>query len=119
MPSFDYSHVAQTALNLIAKFGRTVQHIAVIEGIYDPSTGAVTNTETSTNVMACDFAMKDNTYANGLVQAGDRYALVGNTISNINVSDRLIIDGVTWTINRVEKIAPAAILVAWKVFIRK
>lgn len=117
MPSFDYSHVAKTALDLIAKFGRTIQHVSIAEGVY--SGGLITNIETLTSVMACDFAMKDNTYAGQLVQSGDRYALIGNGIMNINVSDQLVIDGARWNIYRVEKIAPASITVAWKVFIRK
>jgi hypothetical protein len=115
---FNYASSAQTALNLIAKFGRTIQHISVSEGTYNPATTTSTNTETTTDVQGCDFSLKDNEYKSGLVQTGDRYCLIGQGV-DINVSDRLIIDGVTWNIYRVEKIAPAGVVVMYKAYIRK
>jgi hypothetical protein len=117
--TFDYQKSANTALALIAKFGRTIQHVEVTEGAYDTTTSALTTTETTTDVIGCDFAMKDNAYTSGLVQTGDRYCLIGQSVSDINVSDRLIIDGITWHIINVQKLAPAAIVVLWRVHIRK
>lgn len=116
---FNYVKSASTATKLLTNFGRTIQHIAVSEGVYDPTTGGVTNTETSTDCIACDFDFKANQYDGNLVQFGDRYALLDNTISNIDVSDKLVIDSVTWSIVKVEKLAPAGVLVMWKVQIRK
>jgi len=117
--SFDYSKPASTALSLIAKFGRTIQHISVANGIYDTATGGVTNSETSTDCKGCDFDYKGNKYDGDLVQVGDRYALIDSTITSMDVADKLIIDGVTWSIFNVSKLAPAGVLLLWKVQIRK
>lgn len=116
---FNYARSATTALRLIAKFGRTIQHVSVAEGTYDTTTGEVVNTETSTDVTACDFAFKDNEYKNGLVQSGDRYALIGQSVADINVSDRLVIDSISWNIVNVQKLSPAGTVVLWTVHIRK
>jgi ethanolamine utilization microcompartment shell protein EutS len=117
---FDYIRSASTATKLITNFGRDITHVEVIEGTYNPATGGVTNTTTETTVKAVDFAVKGNEYINGtLVQAGDRYALLEPSIAAVDVSDKLIIDSVTWNIIAVEKLAPANVLVMWKVFIRK
>ena len=118
--SFNYAKSAKTAASLIAKFGRAIQVKTIAEGTYSTATGGITNTVTLTSVKACDFAMKGNQYADGsLIQMGDRYALIDNSIATIDVSDKLIIDTIEWTIIGVEKLAPANVLVLHKVFIRK
>jgi hypothetical protein len=116
--SFNYASSASTALKLIAKFGRTIQHVAVGASTYDPATSTATNTSVTTDVQGCDFEAKANMYTNELVQSGDRYCLVGQGVQ-IDVSDKLIIDSVTWNIYKVEKLAPAGDVVLWKAFIRK
>lgn len=116
--SFDYAKPANTALKLLERFGRTIQHVSVIEGVYDPATTTSTDTTITTDVIGADFAVKDNNYKSELVQAGDRYCLIGRGV-DIDVSDKIIIDGVTWNIYRVEKLAPAGIVVLLKVYIRK
>lgn len=116
--TFNYGASAVTALNLIAKFGRTIQHVKVTTGTYDPDTSTVTNTTVTTDVQGCDFEAKASMYQDGLVQSGDRYCLIGQGVQ-ISLSDQLIIDGVTWTIYKVEKLAPAGTVVLYKAFIRK
>lgn len=116
---FNYQGSASTALSLINKFGRTIQHVSIVEGVYNVATSAVVNTEVTTNVFACDFALEDNKYSQATVQSGDRYALIGQFSGVIDVSDRLIIDGVRWSIVGVKKLAPAGVVVLWTVHIRK
>ena len=116
---FNYAQSAATAKRLLSKFGRKIQHQRVNEGAYDPSTGTVTSTTISTNVLAADFAMKGNEYADAsLIQMGDRYALVSPEVT-IDVTDKLMIDGVTWNILNVQKLAPSGTAVLWKCHIRK
>jgi hypothetical protein len=115
---FNYIKSAGTARKLLTNFGRTIEHIQTVEGSYVPGVG-VTNTTTSTNVLAADFDMKGNEYKIDLVQMGDRYALISPDVSNIDVTDKLIIDGVTWNIINVERLSPAGVLVLWKCHIRK
>ena len=118
--SFNYAKSAKTAAARIAKFGRAIQVKTITEGTYSTTTGGMTNVATLTSVKACDFTMKGNQYADGsTIQMGDRYALVDNSIANIDVSDKLIIDTIEWSIIGVERLAPANILVLHKVFIRK
>jgi hypothetical protein len=122
--SFDYANSANTALRLITRFGRTIQVVTVAEGVYNPETGTTTNTETSTDVMACDFDFSDKSHgqmyqSDSLVQKGDRYALIAPTVTVINTSDKLVIDSVTWSIINVKKLAPAGRLVLWNCHIRR
>ena len=118
--SFNYAKSAKTAAALITKFGRAIQVKTIAEGTYSTTTGGMTNVATLTSVKACDFAMKGNQYADGsTIQMGDRYALIDNSIANIDVSDKLIMEAVEWSIIGVEKLAPANILVLHKVYIRK
>lgn len=122
--TFDYAKPAATAIKLIARYGRTIQHQRITEGPYSPETGSVTNTTVSTNVKAVDFDFKLQSAgqvftSDSLVQVGDRYALIGAEVVAIDTSDKLLIDGVTWNIINVKKLAPAGTLVLWNVHIRK
>jgi len=121
---FDYANSAATALRLLDRFGRTIQHIKVVEGEYDVEKATATNVETSTDVKACDFDFEDKSggqmyQSDDLVQVGDRYALVAPSITAIDTSDKLVIDGVTWSIVNVKRLAPAGVTVLWQVHIRK
>lgn len=118
--TFNYSQSANTAIKLLTKFGRDITHVKTVDGAYDINTGSVTNTTVNTTVKAADFAYKANEYrADGLIQADDRYALIEPTLSALDVSDKLIIDGVTWNIVNVNRISPANVTVLYKVQIRK
>jgi hypothetical protein len=117
---FNYVKSAATATKLLTQFGRDITHRQITEGTYNPATGTVSNTETNATVKAVDLAVKGNEYQNNtLIQAGDRYALLAPSVQAVDVSDKLIIDGTLWNIIAVEKLAPANVLVMWKVFIRK
>ena len=48
---FNYGLSAQNATRLITNFGRAIQYLPIVEGEYDPTTGAMTTSETPTNVM--------------------------------------------------------------------
>ena len=122
--SFDYNRPAATALRLIAKYGRTIQHQSITEGTYNPETGTDTGTTTSTNVQGADFDFKlqsagQSNITDSLIQAGDRYVLIGAEVAAIDTSDKLVIDGVTWNIVNVKKLAPAGVVVLWTVHVRK
>lgn len=118
---FNYDKSAQTAKTLLSRFGRIVTHRRINAGTYNPSTDTFTGASTiNTSVNACDFAVNgQDLINNSLIQEGDRYALIEPTLSDIQTNDLLIIDGVTWTILRVDTLAPAGIKVLFKVYIRK
>jgi len=143
-----YADKAVLTTSMLTKFGRTCQIITPALGTYNPDTGLVESAivagtiwdlgattfdgglttwdgeggigvETSTDVKAADFAMKGNTYQqNTNVQEGDRYALV-NAVVDITVDNKIVMDGVTWSIIAVEKLAPSGVSVMYKLHIRK
>jgi hypothetical protein len=122
--NFDYSRSVATANRLLTRFGRTIQVQTVAEGVYDPETSTSTPVTTNTDVKACDFDFEDKSggqiyQSDSLVQIGDRYALVAPTVDDINTSDKLIIDGVTWNIINVKRLSPAGVNVLFTVHIRK
>jgi hypothetical protein len=84
--------------------------------VYNPATGEVTASSVSFTVKACDFAMKGDEFGDAaMVQAGDRYALI-TPDAPILLND--IYKG-EYTILRVEKLAPADVVVMYKVHLRK
>lgn len=118
--TFDYNKLAGTAKALLVKFGRDCTLTAVTSS-YNPTTGVATETATNTTVTLADFAVKGDTTVNGtLITASDRYALIsGVDIASIALTDRLIIDGVTWNIVAVLNVSPSGDTVIYKVYIRK
>lgn len=120
---FDYSKSAATALRLLTKFGRDATVRKVTEGTYNTATGTVTNTNAETTVKCVDLDFKDkgngSQYFTDNVQANDRYALVSAGVDSIDVSDLLIIGGVTWNIINVKTLAPAGVNVLFTLHIRK
>lgn len=132
---FNYINSAETASKLIEKFGRTITHRRITLGTYDPNTdtfivaggggqgnmqGQQGATNVDTTIKACDFAVNGQDFVNNtLIQEGDRYALIEPKLVNIVMTDQLIIGADTWSIIRIEDVAPAGVVVLFKVYIRK
>lgn len=124
MPSFDYAKSATTAKRLLLRFGRIIKHIAVVEGAYDTATGSLAIVETSTDVTGCDFDFQAQRYGlmyegGALIQKGDRYVLIGQSVVDINDSDKLIIDGIRYNIINVKRLSPAGVVILWNCHVRK
>lgn len=119
--AFDYTRTANTAQSLLEKFGRDCTLSQITTGAYDYATGSAPQTVNDITVKAADFAVKGEITVNGtLIVAGDRYALIsGIDVANVDLEDRLTIDGVIWNIIAVVKIAPAGVPVIHKVYVRK
>lgn len=118
---FNYINSAETASKLIEQFGRTITHRRKNAGTYDPNTDTFTGaTNVDTTIKACDFAVNGQDFVNNtLIQEGDRYALIEPKLVNIVTTDQLIIGADTWSIIRIEDVAPAGVVVLFKVYIRK
>jgi len=113
---FDYSRLAQTARKLLTQFGRDVTIARAGTPVYNASTGAVSASSVLFTVKACDFAMKGDEFGDSsMVQAGDRYALIAPD-APILLND--IYKG-EYTVLRVEKLAPADVVIMYKVHLRK
>lgn len=123
--SFNYANSAATARRLLKRFGRIAQVQTVTEGTYDPATSTDTpSTITNTDVQCADFDFDDKSggqmyQSDSLVQVGDRYVLLSADKANIDTSDKLIIDGVTWNVINVKRLAPANVTVLYTAHIRK
>jgi hypothetical protein len=118
---FDYVKTRNTAVGLLNKFGRAVTLKQAQPSEYDPETGTNTAAYSDVPVIACDFAVKGEEMVNGTqIIAGDRYALVADgTGIGVTVNDKLLIDGVTWSVIAVLLLAPGGVTVINKVYIRK
>lgn len=118
---FDYLKIRDTALGLLNKFGRVITIKQTSSGSYDPATGTNSATVVDVTAIACDFSVKGETTVNGtLILSGDRYALVADSAGTVvSVKDKLLMDGVIWSIVAVLEIAPAGVTVVNKVYIRK
>jgi len=144
---FNYPKMAETGASLLTKFGRTCQIITPAESAYNPDTGLVEpiggiatiwdlglttwdgelttwdgngGTDITTYVKLADFDVRGIQYSgNTQIQNDDRYCLVDASIDEITVDMKAVIDGVTWNIIKVEKLAPNGTNVLFKVYIRK
>lgn len=118
---FNYVDTAETAKKLIAKFGRTITRRRATAGTYDPNTDTFTGASSvDTTFKACDFAVIGLDFVNNtLIQEGDRYALIEPAVADILMTDRLIIGADTYSIIKIEDVAPSGVVVLFRVYIRK
>jgi hypothetical protein len=95
-----------TALTLLMKYGKSVSHVIVIEGTYDPITGEVSGGSTTTQIPKAlieDFAGTD--YLSGLVEKGDKKITIpalGYTEPKPN--DRFTVGSDNYTVIAVETV---------------
>ena len=92
------------ATKLLTALGRTATCTKVTEGAYDPATGTVTNTETTTIIHTYQSSPNDTQLASGQYTANSAIFLVSAEELGFvpNINDK-ITAGTTWTIQRVKK----------------
>lgn len=92
------------ATKLLAKFGRTATYTRVTEGTYDPATGTVTNTETTSTIKTYQSSPNDTQLASGQYTANSAIFLVSAEELGFipSPTDKITI-GTDWTIERVKK----------------
>lgn len=86
-----------TALRLIAKFGKSVAYTTVSAGTYNPATGSVVSTGSTSTVKAVieDYKLYGEAFTAGLIRAGDRkitFAASGIAF-NPKTGDKVTFDG--------------------------
>lgn len=115
-----YASMQGTALSLLTKFGQTVTHTIRTAGTYDPTTGAVTVTETSQSVNVALFDFGAEEIDGMIVIAGDKRAYIASSgVTAPKVDDTLSVGGVVWTIKRVTDTNPAGTSIMYDVQVRK
>lgn len=108
--SFDYAAMAATATRLITDFG-------VSATLYKKSyAGEAYDADVSTTSSTVTAARTENLAWNNETGADVRKTTIyiAADAAAPEMGDRLLFDGVTYTFSRVEKIAPAGIVVAYK-----
>jgi hypothetical protein len=84
---------------LITKFGATITLTRVTEGVYDPSTGSTTNTETSETIIGVVDEYKSYDFVNGLAVAGDKKIIcAASDVAKPNLADKLTVQGIVYSI---------------------
>lgn len=121
-----YDEMQEMASELIAEFGQALTHISVTEGVYNPATGTTTNTTTTQNGFGAIFEFTNQEAgviqtAGGLVQTNDRKLLLSS--SGITVgplpNDTMTVDGVVYTVLKVQTLKPAATVVMYELHLRR
>lgn len=112
MKEFDYLKMAQTAINLIARFGKTVQLRTVSNTGSDFNPILVPHDEP---IKAVIIDYKNNEIDGTLIKAQDKKML---TASAVKLSDNIVDDSTAYSVVSVNKIAPGATVLVYKVQLR-
>lgn len=88
---------------LITKFGATITLTRVTEGVYDPSTGSTTNTETPETIIGVVDEYKSYDFVNGLAVEGDKKVICAcQDVAQPNLGDKLTVGGITYSILQIQ-----------------
>lgn len=103
-----YVNLAKTGNRMLTTFGKDLVITRVVNGAYDPSTGAVSSATTNHTVKGQAFDYEDRHIAasGGLIASGDRMVLVspiGLSFVPDATTDSITLSGVLWKIVRVKK----------------
>lgn len=117
MTGFDYPKTAATAKRLLKRFGAacTVKHPT--GSTYDPATGSMAQTYSSTASFAAVFAY-DQKYVDGtLILQGDQQAFCAPDVAVVQ-GDVLAWQGKDYTVIAVKPVSPAGVPVLFEAQIR-
>lgn len=112
MQPYDYSKLAQTAINLIARFGKTVQLRTVTNSgsDFDPN---LTNVDTPIKAVISDY--KNYDIDGTLILAKDKKMI---TTSSVTLSDNIVDGSTVYSVVSVNEIAPSTTVLVYKVQLR-
>lgn len=118
--SYDYSGLAQTALDLIENFGRPVtlrRNTRVIDGVEGTATTTGRDIQATAVVLGMSASYAQQITANGgSIHQGDRMALIAD--AQPLISD-LLIDGARWQVLSVDELRPGDTALLYKAQVRK
>lgn len=81
------------ATDLINDLGKALTLRKVTEGVYDPSTGGVTNTTADTSVKGMLLNYRDGQFDGDIIQVGDRKILLRASDSVVPEIQDIVLDG--------------------------
>jgi hypothetical protein len=101
----------RVATKLIGQFGRLITLTTVTAGAYNPATGVSVPATSNVNVKAIIEDYKGFEIVSELAQAGDKKVLVSaaDLASKPSPADKLVIDGLTFTIVGVKAVSSGAL----------
>jgi hypothetical protein len=109
----------KVASKLMAKFGGTATIRRVVPGVYNPTTGTVSETTTDTSVRGVleDVNLRE---VNDLIQAGDKRLLIAAAdIANPpTTADEAIIEGITYQTVQVRTIEQDNTAITYELILR-
>jgi hypothetical protein len=113
------SPLRKVASKLMAKFGGTATIRRVVPGVYNPTTGTVSETTTDTSVRGVleDVNLRE---VNDLIQAGDKRLLIAAAdIANPpTTADEAIIEGITYQTVQVRTIEQDNTAITYELILR-
>ena len=117
MSAFDYTSTAATSQRLLTRFGAdcTVNHPSGTA--YNPATGTMTPTVTSTPSVAAVFAFPQKYIDGTLILQGDQKALCAPSVA-VTQGDTLTWQGRDYTVVNVKPVSPAGVVVLYEAQIR-
>ena len=109
----------KTASKLMAKFGGTATIRRVVPGVYNPTTGTVSETTTDTVVRGVlqNINLRE---VNDLIQASDKRLLIAAADLSVvpTTQDRVIINGIIHQIIRVDTIEQDNTAITYELILR-
>ncbi|MCK9532606.1 MAG: hypothetical protein M0R77_19130 [Gammaproteobacteria bacterium] len=113
MAAYDYSTLANTAISLIDRFGRTIiRRRATKSGDnWNP-----TISYTDTNIIGVSLGYKANEIDGNLIKATDKKIL---TYDEVIVSDKIVDNSIVYEVISVDTINPGDTILIYKVQIRR
>jgi hypothetical protein len=109
------------ALRLIAKNGKSITYIDVIDGVYDPATGSAAPTETSYQLKGIveDYSYRSAGagFAAGLVREGDKHITIAASglVFTPQAGDRVTVDGTTYAALNVKAVYSGELVAIYEV----
>lgn len=116
----NYARFQTIAKTQLTKYGQPVVFHVKSNGGYDPISGTVVEEAvTDIQAMAVLAAPSYKAIQSGLVHAGDAALLVQGDIESPSERDTVTVAGEEWSIIRVQKVAPADLVILYKIYIRR
>lgn len=118
MAGFDYAASAATALRLLQQFGGPMVLSRPVVASSDPVAGTVTEAAPqSLATTGVRTALGEGVFEGARIEVGDQMWLLSSEVEPA-MSDKLVVDGVLWTIAAIQKLKPAAVPLLYKVLVR-
>lgn len=115
-----YTKLSASARRMLAKYGQSMTLTRQTPGAYDPATGKVANTSTTTIDKGVIFPYADglSLIEGSLIQRGDQQVFINIATAPLP-SDKLTVGTTVYNVINVKEIAPAGTAVLYELQCRK